>query len=245
MSTRSALYDSGILIPGMSSPSNDFKRLGTLEMRIGPMFSQKSTWLNGRLTEIVDVHEKMRNPCKVLKINYNAKRTTARHCDEAGSTHNSSYGGLSPMIDCVWVDRLSDVANIEEYEYVGIDEGQFIPDLLETLQHLLQTTSINFFLVGLDGDFEMKPFGQILWLIPLANKCKKLCNVCALCAYRLNEVGFRGGMNAAAGGFTKRLVSSTEVLVVGGSEAYLPACRSCHMEPLANWACVLPKEKEK
>jgi thymidine kinase len=66
---------------------------------------------------------------------------------------------------------------------------------------------------ALDGTFERKPFGNIINLIPLAEKVSKLCAVCVYCT------------NEAA--FTKRIVESKQVELIGGAEMYKPVCRAC------------------
>ena len=67
--------------------------------------------------------------------------------------------------------------------------------------------------VALDGTFERKAFGNIVNLIPLAEKVSKLSAVCVYCA------------KEAA--FTKRVTESQEIEVIGGAEMYKPVCRSC------------------
>ena len=66
---------------------------------------------------------------------------------------------------------------------------------------------------ALDGTFERKPFGKIVSLIPMAEKVTKLCAVCVYCT------------NEAA--FTRRIVESKEIQLIGGDEMYKPVCRSC------------------
>lgn len=66
---------------------------------------------------------------------------------------------------------------------------------------------------ALDGTFERKAFGNIIKLIPLAEKVTKLCAVCVYCT------------NEAA--FTRRIVESKEIQLIGGAEMYKPVCRAC------------------
>jgi thymidine kinase len=66
---------------------------------------------------------------------------------------------------------------------------------------------------ALDGTFERKPFGNIINLIPLAEKVSKLNAVCVYCT------------NEAA--FTKRIVKSMEIQLIGGDDMYKPVCRPC------------------
>ena len=68
-------------------------------------------------------------------------------------------------------------------------------------------------IAALDATFQRKPFGSILELIPVAEKVIKLTAVCAVC-----------GADAS---FTQRMVSSSEVKLIGGAESYRPVCRVC------------------
>ena len=56
---------------------------------------------------------------------------------------------------------------MKDYDVVGIDEGQFFPDVVEFCDgaaNLGKTVVV----AALDGTFERKPFGNIVSLIPLA-----------------------------------------------------------------------------
>ena len=66
---------------------------------------------------------------------------------------------------------------------------------------------------ALDGTFQRKGFGNILNLLPVAEKVIKLSAVCVYCT---NEAHF-----------TQRTVDSQEVELVGGDETYKPVCRKC------------------
>lgn len=66
---------------------------------------------------------------------------------------------------------------------------------------------------GLDGTFQQKPFGNILELIPIAERVIKLSAICVYC-----------GKDAA---FTQRIVDNSEVELIGGEDAYRPTCRKC------------------
>lgn len=66
---------------------------------------------------------------------------------------------------------------------------------------------------ALDGTFERKAFGRIIDLIPLAERVSKLCAVCVYCT------------REAA--FTKRIIESKEIQLIGGDDMYKPVCREC------------------
>ena len=78
----------------------------------------------------------------------------------------------------------------------------------------LEEYNINIVLAGLDGDFERKPFGQILDLIPYSDKTFKKNALCKFC------------MNGNKAIFSHRINSSKgDQILVGSTESYTPVCR--------------------
>lgn len=67
---------------------------------------------------------------------------------------------------------------------------------------------------ALDGTFQRKPFGQVLELVPMAEKVSKLSAVCMGC-----------GKDAA---FSRRITCETAVEVIGGADKYVAMCRNCY-----------------
>ena len=65
---------------------------------------------------------------------------------------------------------------------------------------------------GLDGDYQQKPFGELLQLIPLAEKITRLSALCQQC------------LDGTPAYFTKRTVQSDDQLLIGGAESYQPVC---------------------
>jgi thymidine kinase len=92
----------------------------------------------------------------------------------------SSRAGL--FIECISVERLSDVEGREEFsdaDIILIDESQFFPDLQE---HVLKWRLMKSYVLGsLDADDQQRQFGQVWSLIPYARKVKKLTAVCEIC----------------------------------------------------------------
>jgi len=58
------------------------------------------------------------------------------------------------------------------------------------------------------------PFGNVLELIPLAEKVSKLAAVCTYCFIDA--------------GFTLRLSENKEIELIGGLDLYRPVCRECY-----------------
>lgn len=198
------------------------KHRGTLYIRVGPMFSGKTTWLNGELTELADTE------FSTLKITHTDDiREDVETCDNSGSTHNSSYKSLSSKVRCIRTSELKDV-DVSKFHAIGIDESQFFPDLLSTVESWVENMGKHVRVVGLDGDFSKHKFGQTLDLIPMCDDIVKLHARCKLCLDELKESNFRGNILSIAGSFTKRLGTSKEQKVVGGSTEYIPVCRYHH-----------------
>jgi thymidine kinase len=103
----------------------------------------------------------------------------------------------------------------DAYDVIGVDEGQFFAEIVEFCE-LMANKSKTVLVSALDGTFERKPFGNIINLIPLAERVIKLCAVCVYCA--------------CEAAFTKRIVESKEVELIGGAEMYKPVCRGCFFQ---------------
>ena len=98
------------------------------------------------------------------------------------------------------------------FSVIGIDEGQFFPDVVEFAEQLAnrgKTVAI----AALDATYQRKKFNRILELVPLAEYVVKLNAVCMVC-----------GLDAA---FTKRIKADDRVEVIGGTELYMATCREC------------------
>jgi thymidine kinase len=205
------------------SPERCFnEHRGTLYLRIGPMFSGKTTWLDGELTQLVDTG------FKVLKITHSDDiRTDVASCDDSGSTHNSSHRSLSKKIVRTRASCLSDI-DVSAYHVVGVDESQFFPDLLSEIEDWVENKGKHVRVVGLDGDAFKRKFGQTLDLIPICDEVVKLNAQCNICLRELKRVNFQGNILAIVGPFTKRLGTSTEQKEVGGKDKYIPVCRFHH-----------------
>ena len=95
---------------------------------------------------------------------------------------------------------------------IGIDEGQFFPDLVEFTEKVANLGKI-VIVAALDATFQRKVFGPVLDLIPLAESVVKLTSVCMLCHQSAS--------------FTRRLGSEQQVELIGGADKYLSVCRKC------------------
>jgi thymidine kinase len=126
------------------------------------------------------------------------------------STHNRE------MMDAVAVTSLMDVIAKTEYieaQVVFIEEAQFFPDLFNfTIMAANQDNKI-VVVCGLDGDFQLNPFEQVLRLVTHSESVKKLNALCKKCG---------DGTSAC---FSKRIVTSQERELVGSDGVYEALCR--------------------
>ncbi len=174
---------------------------GTIELIIGPMFSGKSTRLIGL----------------IRKYSYKAKKTIMIKffADNRYSEKSEVVTHDLQKYDSINCKNLKDhFEELKKYDVIGIDEGQFFPDLVEVCQELalLKKTII---VAALNGDFRMEPFPVVANLIPRADKIKLLNAYCFKCHKDAK--------------FTLRIVQSNETVLIGAGEAYKPACRECHI----------------
>ncbi len=99
-----------------------------------------------------------------------------------------------------------------------INEGQFFPDVANMIPKFVEDFGMTVFVCGLDGDFRRRKIGDILNVIPYADKITKLTSVCKGC----------DGSCVKDALFTYRVSSETEQVVIG-SDNYIPLCRKCYI----------------
>lgn len=175
----------------------------SLELIIGPMFSGKST----KLIRKVQLARSIDKTVLVIKPSIETRY---------GEDKIFSHSMQSEI--CLSSSNLEMFhKDIKLFDLIVIDEGQFFPDLKKYVLSWVDEYNKNVIVAGLDGDFERKPIGQVLELIPYADKCKKLTSFCKMC---------NDGTPAI---FTKRLNPCEEQIKVGGSESYIPLCRKHYL----------------
>lgn len=181
-----------------------------LFLGLGPMFSGKTTHAITEATKQYDFGN------TVLYINHSDDvRSTEGGDSSSFTSHNSSLDKLSRKIDRASTSTLIDITL--EYNCYFIDEGQFFGDLYNGVLRLLQEGK-KVYVYSLDGDFRMKPFGDALSLIPLADVKKFFTAKCSLCGYSRDAP------------FTKRLSDETDVKVIGSADKYEARCRLHYFE---------------
>ena len=197
---------------------------GTLCIRIGSMYSSKTSWLNSELTDL------SQKGFSVMKIIHSCDdRPDVESNGYFGSTHNPLFKGLPCKITCVKAANLKDV-DVSDYEVIGVDESQFFTDLYEVVKNWVENKRKHVKVCGLDGDAFKNKFGQTLDLIPLSDECIKLRAKCKFCTDHLRSIGVNPDLFVAGyeAPFTKRIVSSEDQVLVGGSSMYVAVCGYHH-----------------
>jgi thymidine kinase len=173
-----------------------------LKVIVGPMWSGKST-------EVINIYKHNRiAQITTLIVNHEEDK---RYHSEKLSTHDKI------MIPCVRYSELAELLNhkdLANFRCVVIDEAQFFDNLKSVVEKLLEMNKF-VYVCGLDGDFQMKKFGNILDIIPIADEVIKKQALCAIC---------RNGTKAS---FTKRLTDESSQKLIGNNN-YIPVCRECH-----------------
>lgn len=201
---------------------------GYLKLICGPMYSGKTTHLTSELTTAADTG------MSVLYVNHQddmRSSTGETNGDEHHSTHRSGSTGLSFKLAKVRSSSLSKV-EVENYDVIGVDECQFYDDLLTHVSDWVNQKGKIVYCAGLDADAFMKPFGQTIQLVPLANEVTKLSARCRLCIEEHQNHKLKGDIINLRASFSARLVSGKEQKLVGSTGKYDAMCRSHFLQNL-------------
>ena len=186
-------------MPVPQAPREGSSPTGQIQLILGPMFSGKSTELIRRLKRYQVAQY------KVMMVKY----AKDQRYDETGiATH---CGQVVPAVAAEHLEELEHRAT--DYEVIGIDEGQFFPDIVAWCEVMANRGKI-VLVAALDGTFQRRPFPEMMALVPLAEAVTKLQAVCMLC------------FQEAA--FSKRTTSESSVEVIGGADKYMAVCRRCY-----------------
>lgn len=173
--------------------------VGRIELIFGPMFAGKTTEMLRRISRGELAHKR----CLILKYSKDQ-----RYSSEKVSTHD--YYMHDALSTALLMPHLQECM---AYEVIGVDEGQFFPDIVEFADTLANSGKL-VVISALDGDYLRKPFGKVGELIAKSETVVKLSAVCRVT-----------GQEAA---FTERTIKSDQLELIGGAEAYTASSRSAH-----------------
>lgn len=183
----------------------------SLEVVIGPMFSGKSTYA------LCYIRRQKAIGKKVLVIKPNIDNRYSQ--DHVLVTHNREQSPCMMWdVNQTLNPTISDVRNAD---CIVLEEAQFFKGLKDFVSYALEAYKKNILIVGLDGDANQRPFGDILQCIPLATQVTKLCALCRHCK------------DGTVAPFTRKLRDDTNQQVdVGGSEKYESVCLKHLTQPI-------------
>ena len=172
----------------------------SLHLYLGPMYAGKTNKLMSHVkddTIVLDYIEK--NVCEFGILN-------------SHSNHSVECIKLHRLCD-LFITKNTDILNkLKTANVILINEGQFFSDLFEFIQ-TAEMNTIQVEVFGLDGDFERKPFGQILRIIPYCDTVTKITGNCFNCEKKSL--------------FSKRIIDCSEQYLADET-AYRPVCRKCY-----------------
>ena len=178
-----------------------------LEVVLGPMFSGKSSYIHTAIQR----RRAIGVQSLVLKPTIDTRHFTVNE--------TVTHDGI--RIPCRSVARLSDISccDLDNVKFIVVEEAQFFPDLVPWIKHMEQCCQDKSFLViGLSGDSERRPFGQMLEILPLADSIVHMNALCMRC---------RDGTPAS---FSHRLHRNRDQIAIGGANEYQTLCRRCYLD---------------
>lgn len=185
----------------------------SLELILGPMFAGKSS----RILSIVNRYKAIDKSVLILSHLADSRYSETHSIVNHDGSSIPCYKTSELM---VWYtsDYFEQSQQFQNAHLIIIEEGQFFKDLYEFVQQAVDIAKKHVIVVGLDGDADRKPFGQILDLIPICDKVTKLTAFCSEC---------KDGTKAI---FTFCKKEKDTQVCVGGSELYSPYCRKHYVE---------------
>ena len=181
----------------------------SLDIILGPMFAGKSSAIIGMIRRNNFISRKTLCITSTLDKRYSDQAKIITH-------DKDSY----PAVAVETLQELRLVSCYHNAQCVIIEEAQFFPDLRDFVLFSVEVMKKQVVCVGLDGDAQRKPFGQLLELVPYADSVEKYKALCPIC---------QDGTKAI---FTSRKIIDPAVgqISVGGADQYEPLCRKHYLE---------------
>jgi thymidine kinase len=180
---------------------------GKIQLICGPMFAGKTNELLRRIKKY-----KVKVNCLLIKF-----EKDKRYSKDDVVTHDKvTIKGVVTLTVAKLMD-IKDKKIIIKSVVIGIDEGQFYPDIIDFCELMANQGRI-VIVAALDANYKREPFGDICKLMSKAEDVTKLKAVCHFCD-KIKEAAF-----------TLRITEDLKEEVIGGGEMYKPCCRSCYIK---------------
>lgn len=192
---------------------------GYIEIIFGPMFSSKTV---------------------ELITNYNKYSVTSKKCFYINSIKDTRSESLvssntktkfdipEEFVGCK-TKYLRDV-DVDDYDIIFVDEGQFYEDLVETVRSWAEKKSKCVFVAGLIATSEREQFGQLLTLFLYASKVTHTTAICLDCISETDATHVCDKFPAA---FTSALEAKTGKELIGSSDKYKSTCQHHYLVNLS------------
>jgi thymidine kinase len=181
---------------------NNRKKVGSIEVIAGSMFSGKTEELIRRLKRAKIARQKV----EIFKPEVDVRFSKTEVVSHDENSIQSTPVGNSANI-------LLLTGNVD---VIGIDEAQFFDKGLVEVVIKLANMGIRVIVAGLDMDFKGIPFGPIPELMAVADHIDKVHAICVKCG------------NVAQ--FSHRLSDKEQTVLLGEKDVYEPLCRGCFRE---------------
>ncbi|WP_167613068.1 thymidine kinase [Maribellus sediminis] len=181
---------------------NSHKKVGTIEVIAGSMFSGKTEELIRRLKRA----KFARQSVEIFK-----PTVDVRYSENEVVSHDENSIRSTPVENSANILLLSGNVDV-----VGIDEAQFFDKGLIEVVAKLANMGTRVIIAGLDMDFKGVPFGPIPGLMAIADYVTKVHAICVRCG--------------SIAQFSHRFSEQEQVVLLGEKEAYEPLCRSCYIK---------------
>lgn len=185
-------------------PNLTGERRGWIEVICGSMFSGKTEELIRRLKRARIANLKVEIFKPGIDIRYDEVNIVSH---DANAIHSTPIDNSQKILLLA-----------QDVDVVGIDEAQFFDDEIAHVCQKLADKGIRVIVAGLDMDFMGKPFGQMPYLLSVADYITKLHAICVDCG------------NIAS--FSYRLGKNTEQVMLGEKDEYQPLCRKHYFEKM-------------
>jgi len=184
----------------------------SVKLWLGPMCSGKTTHLAADLNRLSSLGY------PVLYLN-----STLDNRDKGSDISTNSPIKITLNCQSRKVEKLVGV-DVSKFFAVGIDEGQFFPDLPEAVE-MWRDLGKEVYVSGLDGNYLQKPFGRILEVVPLCD-AGKLFKLEAICIYCKEQGKHINASYTKKKGLTKETMKEKDSsnIDIGGTEKYVPVC---------------------
>lgn len=184
----------------------------SLQLILGPMFAGKSSELLGTVRKYKAVGWPVLVLTHAIDNRYTENPAIVSHdADEHPAIATSNLAEIFTLDNPLYLNA----------KLVIIEEAQFFKGLKQNVLMAVENHNKDVICVGLDGDAQRQPFGEILDLIPYCDSVVKRHAFCRRCAVPTPAL------------FTYRVTQDEGQVLVGGAEKYEPLCRKHYL----NYGC--------